>query len=473
MPESENPIASKPPPEHPACASGTVADAQSLPKDTQEAKEKYQRGELADAERLCRMILNVNSDCFDALHLLGLIAAQTQRMPEAVALLSRAVSIDPSRAEAHGNLGNVLHEMKRYEQALESFNRALKINPDLELAHCNRGIVLSDLNRHEAALESYEHALKLKPDYVEAHLNLSLHLLRHGNFARGWEEYEWRWQMAKNRDSRITLCAPVWEGQKLHGSLLVWNEHGLGDEIFYAGMLNDLAPYAEYITVCVDHRLVPLFQRSFGNMHVISWQMLAPDAQFDAHIALGSLGRYLRSSVSAFPDMAKPYLRACESRARNLRAKIAQKKRLMCGLSWISKGPAAGKDKSLRLQDIEPILTVPGMDFVDLQYGDTDQEQAALYAAKGLTLRRVTEIDNFNDLDGLAALIEACDIIVTVSNTTAHLAAALGKPVLLMLPFSQGLLWYWQMEGVDNRWYPTVKCFRQPVVPRCEGGAEL
>jgi ADP-heptose:LPS heptosyltransferase len=96
-----------------------------------------------------------------------------------------------------------------------------------------------------------------------------------------------------------------------------------------------------------------------------------------------------------------------------------------------------------------------------LQYGDTSEEQAELYAARGLRLTRAAEIDNYNDIDGLAALIDACDIVVTVSNTTAHLAAALGKPVLVMLPFSPGLLWYWHLDSEDSVWYPGARLFRQ------------
>src|SRR5688572_21210810 len=150
---------------------------------TQKAKDAYQRRDWSEAERLCRLILDENPNCFDALHQLGIITAQTQRKPEAIDLLIRAVSINHNSAEAHGNLGNVLHEVKHHEEALESFDRALQISPSLALAHCNRGILLSDMNRHEAASKSYEKALKINPDYVEAHVNLSLHLLRVSDFA--------------------------------------------------------------------------------------------------------------------------------------------------------------------------------------------------------------------------------------------------------------------------------------------------
>jgi ADP-heptose:LPS heptosyltransferase len=71
-------------------------------------------------------------------------------------------------------------------------------------------------------------------------------------------------------------------------------------------------------------------------------------------------------------------------------------------------------------------------------------------------------------LDGLAALIAACDIVVTVSNTTAHLAAALGKPALVMLPNNDSLLWYWHRDSHTTPWYPSVRLFRRSDTGRWE-----
>jgi len=109
------------------------------------------------------------------------------------------------------------------------------------------------------------------------------------------------------------------------------------------------------------------------------------------------------------------------------------------------------------------LLAVPDYQFIDLQYGDTTDERAHLASTTGIEVRRIEAIDNLRDLDGLAALIEACDVIVTISNTTAHLAGALGKTVFLMLPRSVGRFWCWQAERSDALWYPNVRIFRQAV----------
>jgi tetratricopeptide (TPR) repeat protein len=142
----------------------------------QQAAMAYNRGQWAESERLCRQILAVRGDYFDALTLLGIIAAQTRRMEEAARLLGRAVAADPAQATAHNNYGNVLKELKRFDGALDSYERALRIDPDFAEAHNNYGNVLKELKRFDGALDSYERALKSKPDFFEALYNRGITL---------------------------------------------------------------------------------------------------------------------------------------------------------------------------------------------------------------------------------------------------------------------------------------------------------
>ena len=168
MTNNEGPIADKPLQEHPARVSGTVASTLSLPQAMQKAKDVYQSGDWTEAERLCRLILNDKSDQFDALNLLGIIAAQTQRPQQAIELLSKAVAVNPNHAIAHSNLGNLLCDLQRHEEALESFGRALTLNPDDADTHYKRSGILGTLKRYDEALESCNNALKIRSDYAEA-----------------------------------------------------------------------------------------------------------------------------------------------------------------------------------------------------------------------------------------------------------------------------------------------------------------
>jgi predicted O-linked N-acetylglucosamine transferase (SPINDLY family) len=136
----------------------------------------HQQGNLADAERIYGEVLRQQSNHFDALHLLGVIALQTRRTERAVELITKAIGLDAKVATAHSNLGSALHDLKRPAEALASYDKAIALKPDYAEAHYNRGNALSGLKRSEDALATYDRAIALKPDYAEAHSNRSVTL---------------------------------------------------------------------------------------------------------------------------------------------------------------------------------------------------------------------------------------------------------------------------------------------------------
>jgi hypothetical protein len=246
--------------------------------------------------------------------------------------------------------------------------------------------------------------------------------------------------------------------------LLVLPEQGIGDHIFYGGMLGDLEKAGIEALVCVDERLVDLFRRSFPKLMFATPRKVASlysgQALFSAQIPMASLGRLLRREATDFRNVRSPYLQFNQAQSAELCSTLKQPNRLLIGVSWQSVNANHGASKSCGLGDLLPILQTPNADFIDLQYGDTSKERLQLEAKTGVTIRRLTHIDNKLDIDGLAALIGACDIVVTVSNTTAHLAAALGKPTLVLLPWHTPL-WYWHLNSMDSPWYPSAVLLRQ------------
>ena len=113
------------------------------------------------------------------------------------------------------------------------------------------------------------------------------------------------------------------------------------------------------------------------------------------------------------------------------------------------------------LKQLLPILNLPNINFISLQYGDTKEEVKSLYDEYGIDIRTVNEIDNFNDIDGLSSLIDSCDFVITSSNITAHLSGALGKKTYLLTPYSVGKIWYWHETRNKSLWYPSVNIYRQ------------
>ena len=131
----------------------------------------HQQGELLEAERMYREVLRQQPSHFDALHLLGVIAAQTGHTERAIELIGKAIDINASVAATHSNLGKALLDLKRPDGALVSYDRAIALEPDFAEAHYGRGNALSQLRRFAEALASYDEAIALKPDFAMAYNN--------------------------------------------------------------------------------------------------------------------------------------------------------------------------------------------------------------------------------------------------------------------------------------------------------------
>lgn len=117
--------------------------------------------------------------------------------------------------------------------------------------------------------------------------------------------------------------------------------------------------------------------------------------------------------------------------------------------------------ESVTLGELRSVLSVKGINFVNVQYGDVQHEIIAIDSEIEKPIQVVEDVDLFNDIDGVLSILNACSVVVTTSNTTAHLAGAIGKETLLLLPCGNSRFWYWHdFDGV-SLWYPSVRVFKQ------------
>jgi tetratricopeptide (TPR) repeat protein len=393
---------------------------------------------------------------------LGSTLLDADQPEQALASLRRAAAALPDDPHAACQLANALLRSFQPEEAIRCCERALALAPDHADAYLNRANALLLLARYEEALQDYARAQRLAPHSPRPRWNESLCRLLLGDFERGWELYAWGWATGQRGARRPAFAAPAWDGGKLDGELLVWGEQGIGDQILFCSMLDDLQSRASRVVVAAAPRLLPLLRRSLPQLRFISGEAIDPALPVAAQAAMGDLGAFLRGSAERFPVRRTGYLRADAARAATLRARLKRPAaQLLVGLSWRSRNDRYGALKSLALEQLAPLLALPGVTGVDLQYGDTGAERAALRKNHGIELAHCEDIDNYHDLDGLAALIEACDVVVSVSNTTVHLAGALGKPALVLLPHALGRIWYWHQHGERSLWYPSCRLLRQ------------
>jgi tetratricopeptide (TPR) repeat protein len=394
------------------------------------------------------------------------------KLNEAVACYQRALELKPQLPEAHYNLGNTLHALDRLEEAMGSFERALAFRPEYAEAHYNLGCVLEDSGRLEEALAAMARALEIKPDYPQARFGLALAQLRSGDFTGGWRGYETRWQSPDHDTPWRSYTQPRWNGEKWNGEklaseardgrLLLWGEQGVGDEIQFAGLIPEAILTGNRITLDCDARLKPLFARSFPEIEVVSGcgPAEAMQAGIAAQLPTGALPGLYRTTEAGFAATRSPYLRADAVERERFRARYSDGRRLI-GLAWHTKSQKTGRKRSIGLESFAPLFALAGIRWISLQYGDFDalEEQAA---AAGAPLLIDRSVDQFADMDRFAAQVAAMDQVITIDNSTAHLAGALGVPVWLLLPFAAD--WRWMEARPDSPWYPSLRLFRQPRI---------
>jgi len=398
----------------------------------------------------------------------GLALNELDRSEEALSSFDQAIRLKSDYVEAFLDRGGVLHKLNRLEEAVISYDKAILLKPDYAEVYSNRGNVLKQCKLLKEALVSYDQAISLKPDFLEAYCNKALALLVAGEFKQGWALYDWRWKSEKlklksfktDKTKALSLDAESYQ------NILVWGEQGIGDQILYAGMLDELFKAVPSAQVLLDKRLLPLFQRSMPHGIFKDINTPSEDVEFDAHLPIADLGSYFRVSPEDFAKTKTSYLIADAERAKNIRSELIGQKKYVCGISWSSHAQKKiGAAKSVQLTDLLPLLSNQDIAFVSLQYGEVSQELAAFNRQHDVTIQECASVDNFNDLDGHAALIEACDFVVTISNTSAHMAGALGKQTYLLFSMGQGALWYWsnQIDG-QSMWYPNL-CIYQQTIP--------
>jgi ADP-heptose:LPS heptosyltransferase len=134
----------------------------------------------------------------------------------------------------------------------------------------------------------------------------------------------------------------------------------------------------------------------------------------------------------------------------------------LCGISWLSKADKTGLFRSIHLKDFVGLLDNDDFLYVNLQYGEVDEEIAQVEKDLGVRIVNLKSVNMYDDIDGLAAIIEACDLIISIDNTTVHLAGALGKDTRVLLPYVPE--WRWMFSRKDSPWYQSLRLYRQQAV---------
>lgn len=318
---------------------------------------------------------------------------------------------------------------------------------------------LTEQGFKEEALACYAKLVKALPDYAQGHFKWATALLACGDFIRGWQEYEWRWHCPDfPMFNRRHLSVPLWQGEPLDGKhLLVWMEQGHGDAIQCLPLVSRLLMLGSKVTLEVVPSLLRLFAANLPGITVqarpdLPGQAFAGEG-FDYRIPMMSLPLRLGLTREELP-LASAYLQVIRKDAEIWRKRLAGSAGFKVGLTW-SGDPKHAHDhrRSLPFASLQPLLDVPGISWHSLQVGPAQGQLQNTPGVRDFAPR-------LHDFADTAAAMSALDLVITVDTAAAHLAAALGKPVWLLL--SALGEWRWGDDAKATPWYPSMRLFRQP-----------
>ena len=392
---------------------------------------------------------------------LASLCLKLQRLDECLEAARRAIEIDPLLAEARTTRASALIQKGAYSEAISEVDFALQLTPNKSDFLIVKALALGSSRNFQAALDCYEQIEKIDPNNHNARHNQSLFLLSNEHFDRGFELYENRFLYDNAPPKLITESATKWVPGWHCEKLLIWQEQGIGDMIFYASALKFIGQVAQSVTVVVDRRLIPLLQRSFPLLRFIELGQPIDPGSYDAHAPIADIAAHFFKHPEFIADRLGGYLSSDTQLRNRIRAHYAAD-RPLCGITWSSGNNQIGDKKSIPLSGWLPVLQSMNASFVSLQYGDTQADRQALLQEHGIEILEHPGIDNFQDIDAHAALIDACDCLFLVSNTSAHIAGALGKTTYMVQAHATGRLWYWKnTRGKQSLWYPSITLYAE------------
>ena len=463
---------------------------QSFPNWCNRAALLLDLGRHAEALTSYDRALAIEPRHADVLAARGLALNNLDRCEEAVETLDRALTLAPDHHLARRTRGVALLKLERPAQALPDFQRVLAQRPDDEDALYNvaftlvaserdaealavydkllaagphhieallgKGAALQNLTRFAEAVATYDEVLAVDPQRVDAHYSAATALLSMGDFRRGLAEYEWRRSIAPGSASVVQpFRAPIWLGESplRDKTLLIHAEQGLGDVLHAVRFVPRLAQQGGRIVLQVQAALKPLLAGLEGAALVVARGEPLPP--FDCHCPVMSLPYAMKTEFATIPAEV-PYIHAPLDRASHWRARLPHTRGLRVGVVWCG-NPAFKEDRrrSLRLAQIEPILTTANVSFISLNPGIGEHERTAL-AGRSNVLDLGSQFRDFADT---AAVVAQLDLVITSDTSVAHLAGAMGRPVWIMLGFAPD--WRFAHDREHSAWYPSARLFRQ------------
>lgn len=420
-----------------------------------------EQGELDESFRLAERTLEKEPHNHLALAVAAMCQMKAGRTGVAYHLFRRVLEYD-NREEIWNNVGYCLGERQaNLKEACTWYEKCLD-GKDATAALSNLAMIYAKLGDHEKAIDHANAALAAKPDWFVPKMNAGLSHLALHNWAEGWDWYDAALGTPQRpRNSYHDDETPIWGGNG--GTVIIYGEQGLGDQIMFASMIDEAIAKAEHVILDVDSRLKNMFARSFPRATVIATnrakQITLPEPrEINACMAIGSLGRLFRNHTKDFPG--KPYIKTDPIRVAQWKTALDMlPKRRKIGICWEGGADNTGEEvRSMKLDDLLPILTCDA-EFISLNHKPQAAGQIEEFKRRtGVDIWHFDRVHRTGDYEDTAALIESCDEVISVTTTVIHMAGALGKKCSVLVP--EFPTWRYGVKGNALPWYKSVRLYR-------------
>lgn len=422
-------------------------------------------GRHRDAVIACRKALQMDPTLLVAYATIIAAHSSLNEHDDALRLACHYVEHAPDDPDAYCAFAMALQYTGRWDDALAMCGKAIALAPDNPTLLHTMGRIAHAAGTMDAALDIYERAIALAPERAKLRWDQSLALLLAGRYREGWSAFEVRWDVNQLRVDNRNFTQPAWNGEDLAGkTILLHAEQGMGDTIQFIRYAAGVARRGGRVVAQVQPLLKRLVASAAGVDAVVAYKEPLP--HFDVYCPMLSLPRIFETDLDTVPD-AQGYLHPEPAARAQWLNRLGPRKGLRIGLIWAG-NPTHRNDsnRSMRLEQFMPALTMPGLEWFSLQVGQAEADLRQLPA--GMIRNLVPDIMDFADT---AAALSTLDLLVTVDTSSAHLAGALGQNVWVMLPFAPD--WRWMLGREDTPWYDSMRLFRQtelgnwaPVVDR-------
>ena len=434
--------------------------------------------------------ININPLLKDAYLNIGLVYSELKNFNKSLKYLLKAVDIDPNDYRTYLNIALIKSEMNKYDEALDEINKSIKFNKNNLNAYLLRGNFYKELKKFKLSMSDFDKVIQESRNdqkiHYEALYNKSLLKLLCGELKEGWELYENRFYINQHKKfenfkkekifSKIStkdIPFPQKVTDLKNSELLIISEQGIGEHIIFLPLVHEVSKLTKSTTLLIDHRLVPLCERSFKNINFLPLGdknisdndynkkvSLLKKINFNYQISTASLPKFFRNEISDFKKNPTNFFKTNDKKKANLKKElIYDPKKKIIGISWTSFNSALQYFKNIDLMQLGSVFKDLDITLLNLQYGDVDDEIDKFVKNTKIPVINIKSFDIKEDLDSLLCLIDLCDLVISTDNITIRLAGSINKETWTMLP--QVPQFFYMVDRSDCLWLPSLKLYRQ------------